>query len=1004
MTAIKLLSILIASICVFGFTGYGFTRFLAPSYARGVEAPLSLFVGIAVVVLFSHLLGYAGLNAATITYCILALSLVVNILAFLKKGRSRERTEVLPFIMAAPALFFALYPEVMLGYLTVVSPNGDPVGYSMYADHLMRNAFGTPPAPGYDAPANQFLLFYYYRSAFAYLIAAVNSVLGLKGYQTFSVITALLLFLNALAVYVVCRISGLSSRVCNLAVFLVSINGYLLLAFFQGFGPQLMSLGLISMSSVFTYHALDRMDLKSVALASLFTSTLITAYPDAIAFAALPGFLFLFWFILKKKSGTAALIATGFKIAALSLLVNPVGTVWGYKTVRMWLGAGIGTVGGNVPQMEKVGSAFGLRLSISMLDWVDGTALGFMAARIAVLDSIGMALIALICVFSVYFLYRNSREEDRFIALFSLGAFLLTSFFYLKGSTYVFYKSMILVLNFFVILFSAGVVYALSGRGAGLYGGAVYLAALAGVAAFVTLNLLNSAALSHMFYQRRIAIVADTIALGGAGAFLKKDDAVYIPPGVASHQLWEMYFLSPFARIHWGASSPEDGGMVHPYQSRAAKGDYLLMRRDGSRPFNSAVYERAFKNRSYSLLKEMEPIISVIDGASSPLFPMRLDGKRFEFSSSKGSVSLAGHDGLFKDAGLEDLRTLIIDYESEDGVELKGKSSGVSRPGRGRLFIPMEGPDARVVLTSHTAFTVNSVALSRESGEFREQHVADPSTVSIVSEEKNREVVSRIKLVSPIETGWSLSLDIYSATDHTHPNGHFGWGSVTLSEREKAYDAEFRFRPDSKTISVAANGSKRPVESWKGDIKNGDFVAFVVLRDAGRGAVLMEVPAFEFSVADGKTQTVAVKNSKNTFYRFALNDNELDLGSEASERFLVSGWSRGEASGGRDFAWGVGESSEIYLETERSDYKSLKMHISPNDEKGVETRTMAISLNGEPLGKVELKPGWDSYGLPMPGPALNGNGVRLTFSYEGRTGQERDAGARRVAFDSISFE
>lgn len=1004
MTAIKLLSILIASIFIYGFTGYGFTRFLAPSYAKGLETPLSLFVGIAVVVLFSHLLGYAGFNAVTITYCVLALSFLVNLFAFLKRGRVRERTEVLPFIMAASALFFALYPEVMLGYLTVVSPNGDPVGYSMYADHLMRNAFGTPPAPGYDAPANQFLLFYYYRSAFAYLIAAVNSVTGLKGYQTFSVITALLLFMNALAVYVVCRLSGLGSRVYNLAVFLVSINGYLLLAFFQGFGPQLMSLGFISLSSVFTYHALDRGDVKSIALASLFTSTLITAYPDAIAFAALPGFLFLFWFVLKRKSGPAALFVTGLKIAAVSLLLNPVGTVWGYKTVRMWLGAGIGTVGGNVPQMEKVGSAFGLRLSISLLDWVNGTALGFMAGKIAVLDAIGMALIAFICIFSAYFLYRNSKEEDRFIALFSLGSFLLTSFFYLKGSTYVFYKSMILVLNFFLILFSAGVVYALGGRGAGLYGAAVSCAAFAGLAVFVALNLLNSAATSHMFYQRRIAIGPDTIGLKGAETALKKDDAVYIPPGIPSEQLWEMYFLSPFARIHWGASSPEDGGMVHPYQSRAAKGDYMLMRRGDPRPPDPAVYERAFKNRSYSLLKEREPVISVIDGVNSPLFPMRLEGKRFEFSLAKGRVSLAGHDGVFKGAGLEDLRTLIIDFESEGVLVLEGKSSMTVRPGRGRLSIPVEGPDARVALASRSAFTVNSVALSRERLDLRELHVADPSTVSIVSEEKNGEVTSRIKLVSPVETGWTLSLDIYSASDHTHPNGHFGWGSVTLSEREKSYDAEFRFRPDSKTISASANGSERPVESWKGDIKNGDFVAFVVLRGALRGAVLKEVPAFEFRIVDGKTQTVAAKNTKNTFYQFALNDNELEMGSETAERFLVSGWSKGEAGGGRDFAWGVGESSEMYLEPESSDYKSLKMRVSPNNEKGGATRTMAVSLNGEPLGEVELKPGWGSYALPIPGSSLKGYGVRLTFSYGGPAAPERDARARRVAFDSVSFE
>jgi arylsulfatase A-like enzyme len=119
--------------------------------------------------------------------------------------------------------------------------------------------------------------------------------------------------------------------------------------------------------------------------------------------------------------------------------------------------------------------------------------------------------------------------------------------------------------------------------------------------------------------------------------------------------------------------------------------------------------------------------------------------------------------------------------------------------------------------------------------------------------------------------------------------------------------------------------------------------------------------------------------------RFAHISREtaaIDVGSADDESHLLFGWSHreGEARSGRTFRWGLEPHSELSFTVVEPRTVTLRLEGRPH--KGRSRRaTVTVELNEEPVGRLELRPGPQSYALPLAEELLRRGVNRLRLRY-----------------------
>jgi arylsulfatase A-like enzyme len=145
--------------------------------------------------------------------------------------------------------------------------------------------------------------------------------------------------------------------------------------------------------------------------------------------------------------------------------------------------------------------------------------------------------------------------------------------------------------------------------------------------------------------------------------------------------------------------------------------------------------------------------------------------------------------------------------------------------------------------------------------------------------------------------------------------------------------------------------------------------------------------------------------------RFAHISREtaaIDVGSADDESHLLFGWSHreGEARSGRTFRWGLEPHSELSFTVVEPRTVTLRLEGRPH--KGRSRRaTVTVELNEEPVGRLELRPGPQSYALPLAEELLRRGVNRLRLRYGLDDADNRPADEQRdiaVAWSRLTFE
>ncbi len=110
----------------------------------------------------------------------------------------------------------------------------------------------------------------------------------------------------------------------------------------------------------------------------------------------------------------------------------------------------------------------------------------------------------------------------------------------------------------------------------------------------------------------------------------------------------------------------------------------------------------------------------------------------------------------------------------------------------------------------------------------------------------------------------------------------------------------------------------------------------------------------------------------------------LDFTDEQSRSHLVSGWARNpsQAGNGEQFLWALGGSSSLAFPAFEIRDLEMIVRIRPAREPEAAHRNVAVALNGQPVGTLELEPGRRQYRLVLPDAAQVPGENRLRFDYD----------------------
>lgn len=126
--------------------------------------------------------------------------------------------------------------------------------------------------------------------------------------------------------------------------------------------------------------------------------------------------------------------------------------------------------------------------------------------------------------------------------------------------------------------------------------------------------------------------------------------------------------------------------------------------------------------------------------------------------------------------------------------------------------------------------------------------------------------------------------------------------------------------------------------------------------------------------------------------RVEVEASDFTIGTAAVEPALLSGWSFAERdrSGQRSFRWGLYPASELAFAIVAPRALTLRLEGRPAPDSRAPKR-FEVRLNGEPLGKFEVRRGWSQYSIPVPAESQIRGANRLSLVYAPGASREESA-------------
>jgi hypothetical protein len=504
--------------------GVGTTKVLAPE----VPVVLCPLMGVATIVALSYYVSLLGVSMAQAKWGIVAVGVGTTVAAMAVRKPPlghRRRENLWLTLLTVVMLLGALLPLWDFGRLSSVQ-NTYASYFVAMSEYWKLHSLQELPALNFSQPLDYLVrerMVHHYIDAPPFLNAFVATTFDLDSYETYAILTALLLAMLPATLYWVARTAFcMSSWASGLAACLVLFNITYHRWSFQGqltfiSGLLFLIVALGAVAQAFTKRG-------RAAFGALSLSTLLALYPALLPYALAPLFCYGGFLIYYKTLTLRDLSLTLLKVIGFLISINPSMT---YYVVVSGVSAAaqMREDWHNIPGYPTISELLGLLPHFSAGN--GGSLVQALAFSFA-LFAIG------ICGYGLY----RARKEGRWLLLtavtpYVFGALIIVM---LMDYAYGYYKHMAVTLFAFLLAFAYGLEGFCKNRGPRRQ-----LAAVLGVGAFVGLHLL---AFKAILAQEKPDFVPSTLAsISSIKSKIRKGENVFLNEDMMSLQLWTSYFL-----------------------------------------------------------------------------------------------------------------------------------------------------------------------------------------------------------------------------------------------------------------------------------------------------------------------------------------------------------------------------------------------------------------------------------------------------------------------------
>jgi hypothetical protein len=658
--------------------GVGTTRLLAPD----LPVVLSPLMGVGTIVALSYYVSLFGMSMTHAKWGILAVGAGTTVAAMvIRKPASLpcRRKSVLLILLTVVMLLVGLLPLWDFGRPSSVQNTYASYFVAMskyWKSHSLHELPALDPYRPLDYLVRERIL-HHYVDALPFLNAFIASTFDLDGYETYSILTALLLAMLPATLYWVGQTAfRLGSWASGLAASLALFNITYHLWSFHGqltFVAGLLFLVLAVGAGAVLLEGRGRLVFSALSL-----STLLAVYPALFPYALAPLFCYGCLRLCQKTLLLRALGLTILKVLGLLIVINPV-MLYYVAVAGVSAAAQMREDWRNIVGYPAIAELLGLLPHFSSEDGgspLRSLAFGFVPAILGIAG---------------YGLYRACKQ-GRWLLLATVTPYLfgILAIALLMDYAYGYYKHGVATLFAFLLAFAYGLeVFCRKG------GSWRRLIPILGGGTFLCFNLLAFKATfaldEPVFVSPKLASVGDVKRL------LKNGEIVFMDEETMSMQLWTSYFLwgiplsvpptyEPWG--WWGFSSVFGRG--DPLRFYHPQATYTLTKWDEiirPRP------EPIWYNSTY-LLHSGPPVLSVSQGWHR----MEEGTAAARWMAQEGTLRLLGTEGLPRSVRLRMTLVPIIDpltLEVFLGEEQLGAfiAEDVSRPATflTRPFSPKQG-------------------------------------------------------------------------------------------------------------------------------------------------------------------------------------------------------------------------------------------------------------------------------------------------------------------------
>jgi hypothetical protein len=1000
ISALRIVQVFVISAALLFYTGAGLIHLLAFRRLHGRTLLLIPFAGLSLIIPVGYWCSWSGRSAAFALAVTLIFSTLLNVLALVWRRDTLlpVGTHALVLVPGVLAFTLAVAPLARLGHPGPIGTNGDQVLYSNVTAYLEHAGLPTPSAVS-SKPAITQLSFVNWGLplGFNYLHAFVDELSGLRAHESFSLVTAVLLFLNILALWFLARsVFGLGLRGTFLTALLAAVSPVFLWVHYNDFGMHATSLSLVPVTLGVAVLSLEERSPQAWALPALLLSAAFTSYPFATVLVALaPLALYALLLHLKKRTPLTTTLGHLAGIAVLAFLLNIPGVLHVVKLLlpmfRFVLVKEFGDISEHVSWTEIYGIAhhavspapfpFALFPSLSVL-------LGLAALGITVYGVWRMADNRRLLFLSLALAYFPFIVWLRFVLDYPYGAFkALTS------------------TTFAAILGLASGVECLLDRRPGEAARAKAL-----VWTFLTFLLLANISFALRLSQSVTPVELSPLAELQSGKGLARDgETIHIRDDRDTDLLWVTYFLKNY-NLSLAHYSPYYMWRDWPFYRNAIATDLVLVRKPD--PSGAAwAGELVHENSRYKLIRKDRGILVHLDFEEHARVLEK--GQRIQIS-------------VFADHIDVDRTPFPL------GMSLNGKGTSL----RLGVFAP-EGATIRVGVAN----TLEPIRVALKDLAVIDRPIEEFPLEITLANEGGRSVMV---------PGWLEVVDSVRGRDvepealfqrfqeEVVPGSGFfvvdGWQRLEQGKQRWTTAASHSvFRNPSKAVALNITGSLPDQPGIEGHVVLNDRILGKLDRPGEFSASFLVLPEVLGSSAWGDLGL----GVNRAFNPLALGlssdcrdlgvqvtdiglrgldlptDGIIHLGGETARAYLGTGWSRSERWGpqsDRTVVWADAPESTLWFTLPRPSDFIVRLTLLPFTFPSSPPQSIRVFVNGRSVAEVTpVGPSWRTYSFELPRTYLSpgANTLRFVYNYVASPSKvvpgSEDPRTLAVAFDSIEF-